>query len=606
MFERLLVANRGEIAIRIIRTADDLGIDTVAIAPEDDASTRHMTLATTSAMIPGSGPAAYLDIEAVVAAGVAAGCDAVHPGYGFLAENADFADACEAAGLVFVGPTPATLRALGDKRSGLDLAKSLGVTVAESTGLLGDAGELSDFMGRVGPVMLKAAAGGGGRGMRIVHPGDDLTSAIERCRSEATSAFGDGSIFAEQLIPTAKHIEVQVIGDGTGAVSHIWDRDCSLQRQRQKVIEFAPVTAIDSGRREAILADAVRMAAALDYRGLATFEFLVTDSAHVFIEANPRIQVEHTVTEAITGIDLVGAQLGIAAGSTLADLGLASPPPISGIAVQLRVNAERMASDGSILPVAGCIERFEQPGGTGIRVDSHATRGFEVSPRYDSLLAKVIVHAADADMLLRRARRALDELVVDGVHTNVGVLRRLLANGKVASLDLHTTLIGELAAEIADGEPERTESRQHGGDTAIVAPLLGTIVSLAVSTGDVVHAGDELLVLEAMKMEHVVVAPSGGQITSVDVAPGEAVGAGTAMLGFASDGSTSKRPGTRSRSTSTASGPTSPNRSSDTASVSTSADRSGWSGDTAPANGRPARTWPTWSTMGRSSSTDRS
>jgi len=338
MFSRLLVANRGEIAIRIHRSAHDLGVETVAIAPADDAGSRHVSLATVAVELPGSGPAAYLDVDAVVAAGVSNGCDAVHPGYGFLAENADFADACVAAGLTFVGPTADTLRALGDKRSGLELARSLDVPAAESSGLLNSADELRAFMqslgnASAGTVMLKAVAGGGGRGMRVVSAGDDLDAAIERCRSEALAAFGDGSVFAERLVAEARHIEVQIVGDGTGAVSHLWDRDCSLQRQRQKVVEFGPAWMIDDDRREAMIADAVAMASKLDYRSLATFEFLVEPSGHLFIEANPRIQVEHTVTEAITGVDLVRAQLEIAAGATLADVGLAAPPATSGVAV---------------------------------------------------------------------------------------------------------------------------------------------------------------------------------------------------------------------------------------------------------------------------------
>ncbi len=532
MFSRLLVANRGEIAIRIHRSAHDLGVETVAIAPPDDVASRHVALATASFELAGAGPAAYLDIDAVVAAAVASNCDAIHPGYGFLAENAAFADACVAAGLAFVGPTADTLRALGDKRAGLDLARSLDVPTAESSGLLSNAAELRTFVDGAGAVMLKAVAGGGGRGMRVVNAEDDLDAALDRCRSEAVAAFGDGGVFAERLVSSARHIEVQIIGDGTGAVTHLWDRDCSLQRQRQKVVEFGPAWAIDDDRRHAMINDAMAMATRLDYRSLATFEFLVERSGYVFIEANPRIQVEHTVTEAITGVDLVRAQLEIAAGATLSAIGLAETPATSGVAVQLRINAERMGADGVPKPVAGTIDHLDFPAGPGVRIDSHAASGMEISPLYDSLLAKIIVHAPDLDTLQRRVDRALAELSIGGVQTNAAMLEKLLAMPSVRSMDLTTTLIGELASELAD--PENVIVTDG---SVISAPLLGTIVSIAVAPGTVVAAGDELIVMEAMKMEHVIVAPSGGQVTSVDVAVGGSVAEGGVLLGFASDGS---------------------------------------------------------------------
>jgi acetyl/propionyl-CoA carboxylase alpha subunit len=543
MLQRLLVANRGEIAIRIIRSASDLGLESVAIAPADDAATRHMALATDAVTIEGSGPAAYLDIESVIATAIARGCDAVHPGYGFLAENAAFADACAQAGLTFVGPSAEILRSLGDKRAGIEFARSLGVPVALSSELLADANALAAFMSDIGPVMLKAAAGGGGRGMRIVRPGDDAAAALDRCRSEAESAFGNGAVFAEQLVEAARHIEVQIIGDGTGAVTHLWDRDCSLQRQRQKIVEFAPATSVAEATRSTMFDQSRRMAAALEYEGLATFEFLVDGDSHVFIEANPRIQVEHTATEQITGVDLVSAQLRIAGGATLAEVGLASPPPVTGVSVQLRVNAERMGANGIAQPVAGTIERFEAPLGAGVRVDSHAMRGHVISPRYDSLLAKVIVDAVDHETLRRRVDRALRELVIEGVHTNVGVLSRLMATGRVASLELTTTLVDELASDLADPEPASSGGPMALDDSVISAPLLGTIVSVSVSPGSSVGAGDELMVMEAMKMEHVISAPSGGQVTAINVSVGDAVAEGAPLVGFVGDGSTAAQTG---------------------------------------------------------------
>lgn len=537
MLQRLLVANRGEIAIRIIRSASDLGLETVAVAPADDAATRHMVMATDAVTIGGSGPAAYLDIESVITTALEQGCDAVHPGYGFLAENATFADACASAGLAFVGPSADILRSLGDKKAGIEFARSLDVPVARSSPVLDDTDALARFLADAGPVMLKAVAGGGGRGMRIVRPGDDVAAAFDRCRSEAESAFGDGAVFAEQLVESARHIEVQIVGDGTGAVTHLWDRDCSLQRQRQKIVEFAPATSVAEATRSAMFDQSLRMAAALGYRGLATFEFLVKDTDHVFIEANPRVQVEHTVTEQVTGIDLISTQLRIAGGATLAEVGLSSPPAVWGVAVQLRVNAERMGANGVAHPVAGTIDRFETPGGSGVRVDSHATRGHVISPRYDSLLAKLIVDAADHLTLGRRANRALQELVIEGVHTNAGVLMRLMASEQVAALDLSTTLIDELAPDLADADPEPVGAAGAVDDSMILAPLLGTIVSVSASAGSVVGAGDELLVMEAMKMEHVISAPSGGQVTLVNVAVGDAVAEGVPLVGFVSDGS---------------------------------------------------------------------
>lgn len=441
MFQRLLVANRGEIAIRIIRSASDLDLETVAIAPADDAATRHMVLATHAVTIAGSGPSAYLDIDSVIATAVGEGCDAVHPGYGFLAENAAFADACASAGLVFVGPSADILRSLGDKRAGIEFARSLDVPVAQSSAVLADPQALAAFISEIGPVMVKAVAGGGGRGMRIVRAGDDVGAALDRCRSEAESAFGNGDVFAEQLVEGARHIEVQIIGDGTGAVTHLWDRDCSLQRQRQKIVEFAPASSIAEPTRSAMFDQSRRMAAALEYRGLATFEFLVNDTGHVFIEANPRIQVEHTATEQITGVDLVSAQLRIAGGATLTEVGLSSPPAVTGVAVQLRVNAERMGADGIAHPVAGTIDRFEAPGGSAVRVDSHAMRGHVISPRYDSLLAKVIVHADTRSEAITTMKNTLAAASIEGVATTLPLHLCVLDSAEFQSGDYDTSKI---------------------------------------------------------------------------------------------------------------------------------------------------------------------
>ncbi len=557
--ERLLVANRGEIAIRVSRAAHTLGISTAAVAPADDAASLHLRRADVAHTLPGRGAAAYLDVAAVIEAAKVTNSDAVHPGYGFLSERADLAQACEDAGLTFVGPDPATLARLGDKAAARQLAQACGVSVVPGTAGPVTVDEAATFLASLGPnaaVMIKAVAGGGGRGMRAVTDPADVADAYERCRSEATAAFGDGAVYVEQLVRRARHVEVQVLGDGRGGVIALGDRECSLQRRHQKLVELAPASDLPAATRAALAAAAVAMAGQLSYRSLGTFEFLVDaddPTWFAFIEANARLQVEHTVTEEVTGLDLVGLQLRVAGGATLDDLGLepADPPAARGRAIQLRINTETMAADGSVKPTGGTLTLFEAPNGPGIRVDTAARTGTAVHPGFDSLLAKVICHAPGDDLagLYRVAARALGELRIDGVATNAAFLRALLAHPALLEAPATTGFVEEHAAELVDAARAITdaEAGEVGAETdpaagqrpttvvpaghvAAPAPMQGTVVALSVAVGDRVRAGTEVAVLEAMKMEHVIVAPAEGTISAIVVAVGDTLYEGEALL----------------------------------------------------------------------------
>jgi acetyl/propionyl-CoA carboxylase alpha subunit len=419
----LLVAHRGEIAVRVLRAARELGWGTMAVHAEDDAGAGHLRHADRVVPLHGIGPAAYLDGQQLVEIALAHGAGVVHPGYGFLAERADFAQRCADAGLVFAGPSPDVLARLGDKVAARALAAECGVPVASgSSGVIDLDGARTFQAGHGGSVVLKAAAGGGGRGMRIVSDPAELEAAFERCAGEALAAFGNASLYVEELLPRARHVEVQVVGDGT-AVTHLGERDCTLQRRHQKLVELAPAPFLDPAVRDGLTAAALSMAVAVGYRGVGTFEFLVTPDRWVFLEANPRLQVEHTVTEEVTGIDLVHTQLRLATGARLADLDLGDTPPVPrGAAIQLRLMAERVQPDASALPAGGTLERFDLPGGLGVRVDTAAAPGWQPNPRFDPLLAKLVVRSGSEHLgdLLARARRALAETVVEGVDTNAG------------------------------------------------------------------------------------------------------------------------------------------------------------------------------------------
>ena len=443
MFKRLLIANRGEIAIRIARSAAELNILTVAVYSQDDAASLHLHAADEALALEGKGPSAYLDGPQILRLALESGCEAIHPGYGFLSENSAFARLCTNAGMTFVGPSPESLTLLGDKVQARALAKRVGAPVlpgSPGTVSLAEAEEFLGDLGDGGAIMLKAVAGGGGRGMREVRAMGDLPEAYERCRSEALQAFGNGDLYVEQLFPRARHIEVQIIGDGK-EIAHLWDRECSVQRQRQKIIEAAPASGLTAELRAELLELSTALAKAVNYRGLGTIEFLVDQDQEgaipfAFIEANPRLQVEHTVTEAITGLDLVRIQLQLAAGASLAKLGLrqfAVAPP-RGMAIQTRVNLETMNADGTVRPTGGRLSLYEPPTGPGVRVDGFAYAGYRTSMRFDSLFAKVIVHSNEADLAsaARKADRALSEFRIAGVATNIPFLRALLRSPEFA------------------------------------------------------------------------------------------------------------------------------------------------------------------------------
>ncbi|MCM5571627.1 carbamoyl-phosphate synthase large subunit [Burkholderiaceae bacterium FT117] len=597
---KLLIANRGEIALRILRAARDLGIATVAVHSRDDAALPHLALADDCVPLDATGAAAYLDIEAIVAAGLRAGCDAVHPGYGFLSERPEFAAACAKAGLVFVGPTVAQLELFGDKAIAIDHARQCGVPVMPSTRGGATLAEIEEFydahgcsvdaqLGGEAPpsvtagagrgIVIKAVGGGGGRGMRAVTSRDALAEAFARCTSEARAAFGVADVYAERLIARARHIEVQVVGDGREVVA-LGERDCTLQRRFQKLVEVAPSPALAPALRERIVEAALVMAREAGYRGLGTFEFLVDegdapDLPFVFIEANPRLQVEHTITEAVTGVDLVAVQLRIAAGASLREAGLdpLRPPKPQGFAIQFRINAESLDAQGLARPASGRLDRFDLPAGPGVRVDTHGRPGYAPSPHYDTLLAKLVVSSpGEFAQAVRRGQRALRETRIEGIATNLWLLRALAEREEFATQAVHTrhfeAILGPLLARAAELEAEGAElaARAAAGDAqagldaaapggapggahpplppphagpaealpeglaAIRAPMAGRLAELSVAAGDLVRAGQTVAVLEAMKMEHTVTAGTAGRVVEARAAAGDQVAEAQALV----------------------------------------------------------------------------
>ncbi|QXQ05153.1 hypothetical protein KX816_12790 [Sphingosinicellaceae bacterium] len=528
---RILIANRGEIAVRIARTVADLGLESVAVYAADDADSLHARSAATAVTLPGSGVAAYLDGAAIIAAARALGCDAVHPGYGFLSESPAFAAAVEAAGLIFIGPTPVQLERLGDKVAARSLAVECGVPVPDATGLLAGSAALVAFVATLAGdgAMLKAVHGGGGRGMRMAMPGDDLGATFAAAASEAAAAFGRPELFAERLIDRARHIEVQLVGDGRGAVVALGNRDCSLQLRRQKLVEFAPATGLVDGVADHLEAAAIAIGRAIGLRGVATIEFLVRADAFWFLEANPRLQVEHTVTEAVYGLDLVAAQIGIAGGGSLAELGLDPVPTPRGAAVQLRINAVTVTADGLMSPAIGEVVRLAVPGGPGIRLDSGIAAGDRVGAGYDPLIAKLIVHAGAAGApLLARARRAAAELAIEGLATSLPLVRALLARDEVVAGTATTRFVEDHLGELLDGIG--TGSTVAPSDGVIVAPISGLVVAVDVVAGEAVARGQALVTVEAMKMHHVVTAPFAGTVASVSARVGSGVEAGATLV----------------------------------------------------------------------------
>ena len=519
----------------------------------------------------GVGVAAYLDAEQLIRVAVDAECDAVHPGYGFLSERASFARQCAAAGLVFIGPSPEALTTFGDKAAARALAVSADVAVLRGTSgptTLSEAHAFLASLGNGGAVMVKALAGGGGRGMRQVTAASQLDESYARCVSEATQAFGVGDVYVEELLARARHIEVQILGDDAGAVAHLGERDCSLQRRHQKFIEVAPAPFISASVRHDLADAALRLAAAGHYNSVGTMEFLVGPNGDIaFIEGNARLQVEHTITEELWGVDLVAAQLHLADGGALAELALPTAPR-RGWAIQLRVNLEDIRPDGTVLPGGGAISTLTLPSGPGVRVDTYAYSGYTTSPRYDSLLAKVIVcsEAHELATALRRARRAVAETRVGGASTNAAFLDSVLSRPELVAGWVTTRFVEDHLLELVADLPHQPVTTTVGtrgtvgqqinrsdplaildlgrqqvvtvaplphlvddGTHAVDAPMQGTIVTLDVAVGDTVRAGQQVAVMEAMKLEHVIGAPIDGIVRSLSVVVGDTVLSGARL-----------------------------------------------------------------------------
>jgi acetyl-CoA/propionyl-CoA carboxylase biotin carboxyl carrier protein len=578
-FSNVLVSNRGEIATRIFRTLRELGIGTVAVYSDADRSAPHVAYADEAFALGGETAAdSYLVAEKVVAAAVRAGAEAVHPGYGFLAENADFARAVEAAGLTWIGPPPAAIELMGAKTTARERMQAAGVPIIPgTTEPVGSAEEVKKLGTELGyPLLIKAAAGGGGKGMKVVAGPEEVDRAFGAAQREGQAYFADPSVYVERYLVDPRHVEVQVLADAHGNVIHLGERDCTIQRRHQKLVEETPSPAVDPGLRERIGQIAVDAARAADYRSAGTIEGLLTaDGEYFFMEMNTRIQVEHTVTELVTGLDLVREQVRIAEGEPLSIR--QDEVRFSGHAIECRINAEDV--EQGFLPAPGTITRYREPSGPGVRVDSGVVEGTEVSPLYDPMIAKLIVHDVDRDSARRRMLRALREFEIAGTKTLIGFHVALLEHpcfvaGKTCAGVVESEELARKAQEVdqqlshrttnvptgSDGrsgvrahtvevdgrrfevkllvpEPphaelvrrrtERERAGGHGGAAdAVVTPMQGTVLSVEVTEGDEVKAGQVLCVVEAMKMENEIVAHRDGVVTELSVAAGEPIAAG--------------------------------------------------------------------------------
>jgi acetyl-CoA/propionyl-CoA carboxylase biotin carboxyl carrier protein len=583
-FTKVLVANRGEIAIRIFRTLRELGVATVAVYSEADRRAPHAAAADEAYLIgPGRPADSYLNQQRIVETALRAGAEAIHPGYGFLAENAEFARACESAGIIWIGPPPEAIELMGSKTRARRAMAAAGVPIipgtTEPVGSADDVVRLGDELGY--PLLIKAAAGGGGKGMKVVRDASEAERAFESARREGESYFADPSVYVERYLEDPRHVEVQVLADAHGNVVHLGERDCTIQRRHQKLVEETPSPAVDNELRARIGAIAVDAARAAGYRSAGTIEGLLSpDGEYFFLEMNTRIQVEHTVTEVATGLDLVREQVLIAAGE---------PMPhrqehirIVGHAIECRINAED-ASNG-FLPAPGTITAYSEPGGPGVRVDSGAAAGVEISGLYDPLIAKVIVHGVDREHARRRMLRALDEYLIEGVPTLIGFHKALLSHpcfveGRTCHGLVESELLARRAAELdgaprdvrpptggvmrervslveLDGrrfevrllEPEppyaelvrRRRGRAVGsgagaaGRDAVVSPMQGTVLAVEVREGEEVAAGQVICIVEAMKMENEIAAHRGGVVTDLSVAAGQPIQTGQVICVVAS------------------------------------------------------------------------
>jgi acetyl-CoA/propionyl-CoA carboxylase biotin carboxyl carrier protein len=585
VFSKVLVANRGEIAIRIFRTLRELGIETVAVYSEADRGALHVGAADEAYLI-GPGPVAesYLNQERLLETARRAGAEAVHPGYGFLAENADFARGCEAAGRVWIGPPPEAIDVMGSKTAARETMRAAGVPIVPGTtapvGSAEDVRRLGDELGW--PIAIKASAGGGGKGLKVVPGPDEAERAYESARREGEAYFSDPDVYVERYLQDPRHVEVQILADGHGNVIHLGERDCTIQRRHQKLVEETPSPAVGEELRERIGRLGIEAARAVGYRSAGTIEGLLDrDGNYFFLEMNTRIQVEHTVTELVTGLDLVREQVLIAAGEPLSlrqdDVRL------TGHAIECRINAEDPSN--GFLPSPGRITSYREPSGPGVRVDSGVTLGSEVVGLYDPLIAKLVVHGVDREHARRRMLRALDEYEVGGVTTLLGFHRALLehpcfvsgqtCHGVVESKELagradqlshqKTTLAaspdGRLRervssveldgrlyevkalvpeppfAELARRRRERTGRGAHHGAAkdAVVTPMQGTVLAVEVADGDDVHAGQVICIVEAMKMENEITAHRDGSVSELSIEPGQPVTTGQVICIIAQD-----------------------------------------------------------------------
>ena len=575
-FKGVLIANRGEIAIRIARAVQDLNLRAVAVYSEDDAASLHTRVADEAVSLEGLGARAYLNIDGVIDAAKAAHCDAIHPGYGFLSEQAEFATACAQAGIKFIGPSVQHLSLFGDKARARVAATAADVPVLagiDRSVTLEQAHAIFDQHPQ--GIIIKALAGGGGRGTRAVTDKAALDDAFARCQSEAKAAFGVEDVYVEVFMQQARHIEVQIIGDESGNIAHLGERECSAQRRNQKVVEIAPAPALDDALRQCIIDAAVRFARKEGYQSLGTFEFLVNASGDapefVFIEANARLQVEHTVTEEVTGVDLVQSQIRVAAGEELEDMHLAQGAKPRGYAIQARVNMETLNQDGSVVPASGRLTAYETPNGPGVRTDGFGYVGYQTSTAFDSLLAKVVVSSAGPDFSAVCAKmvRALAEFRIEGLKANTDFLKNIVNHEDFIKGAIHTRWVDEHMQMLAAPSPQRdrfvaiepsqpvdgfagaridtsdplalfahdaeVKSRREevvqeaptlagpDGSVGVSSPIQGTIVAIEVQVGDEVRAGQSLAVVEAMKMEHVIAADFDGIVRQVTMARGDVV-----------------------------------------------------------------------------------
>jgi acetyl-CoA/propionyl-CoA carboxylase biotin carboxyl carrier protein len=582
VFDAVLVANRGEIAIRVIRACRELGVRSVAVYSEVDRDAPHVRLADEAYLLgPTAASESYLNVDRIIEVARQAGVDAIHPGYGFLSENADFADAVADAGLTFVGPPAEAIRRMGDKLSARAVALAAGVPVVPGTQEpTDDADEAIRFGDEYGyPVAVKAMFGGGGRGMKVVRNADEMREALEAAQREAKAAFGRGECYLERYLERPRHIEIQVLGDLDGTLIHLGERDCSLQRRHQKLVEEAPAPGITQDLREAIGTAAIEVAREMGYFNAGTCEFLLDadDETFYFLEMNTRLQVEHPVTELVTGVDLAQAQLRIASGD---GMGMTQDDvTLTGHAIEARINAEDPATN--FMPTPGLITRLRPPLGPWVRFDTGAESGYEVPRDYDSMIAKLIVWGADRDAARARMARALDELVIEGIPTTVPFHKLAMTNEQFAAGEHSTVSVerewdlsglepqgaatpgegaddgpsrevtvevggkrigvrvfGELAAGGGGGaaQPNKRRARAGGGGAAaaassedLVAPMQGTVIKYAVDEGDTVATGDLVAVLEAMKMENNITAHRDGTVTKVGYAAGNVVESGAVL-----------------------------------------------------------------------------